>query len=287
MKINHIAAAAIVIACLVSGCASVNKAGRDASTQAKTFAPITDKAVVYIYRDEILGAAIKLHVSVDGVAVGDTGPKSFLQLALPPGPHTITSRGEETSSLSLDTQVGQTYYVWQEVKMGMWSANSMLHKVDTAKGQDGVRKCDLLQTDAPAFRVSDGSVVKPAAPSTSDKTAEAAPVPTSTEPASGDVQTAAVAAPATSARAESTAPKSPAEGSVQAEGGPASLDSRVSVPMFNAAQNLAAIHQCDRMVRVRSIDGDNAHLFSTCPGGGAALEIVCNGGSCHEGAPQS
>lgn len=269
MKINHIAAAAIVIACLVSGCASVNKAGRDASTQAKTFAPITDKAVVYIYRDEILGAAIKLHVSVDGVAVGDTGPKSFLQLALPPGPHTITSRGEKTASLSLDTQAGQTYYVWQEVKMGMWSANSMLHKVDTAKGQDGVRECELLQTDAPAFRVSDGSVVKPAAPSTSDKTSEATAVPTSTEPASDEVQTAASVAPATSA-----------------EGGPASLDSRVSVPMFNAAQNLAAIHQCDRMVRVRSIDGDNAHLFSTCPGGGAALEIVCNGGSCHEGAPQ-
>lgn len=267
MKINHLAAAAIAIACLVSGCASVNKAGRDASAQAKTFAPITDKAVVYIYRDEILGAAIKLHVSVDGVVVGDTGPKSFLQLALPPGPHTITSRGEKTASLSLDTQAGQTYYVWQEVKMGMWSANSMLHKVDTAKGQDGVRECELLRTDAPAFRISDGSVVKPASPTTSEKTAEvaAAPTPLSTEPASSDIRTAAA---------------------VQAEGGPASLDSRVSAPMFNAAQNLAAIHQCDRMVRVRSIDGDNAHLFSTCPGGGTALEIVCNGPSCHEGAPQ-
>jgi len=56
--------------------------------------------------------------------------------------------------------------------------------------------------------------------------------------------------------------------------------------MFNAAQNLAAIHQCDRMIRVRSVDGANAHFFSTCPAGGAALEIVCNGADCHEGAPQ-
>lgn len=272
MKLRHIAVAAIVIACLVSGCASVNKAGRDASTQAKTFSPITDKAVVYIYRDEILGSAIKLHVSVDGIVVGDTGPKSFLQLALPPGPHTITSRGEKIASLSLDTQAGQTYYVWQEVKMGMWSANSMLHKVDTEKGQDGVRECELLRTDAPAFRMPDGNAVKAAASTGSDKTADVSAAPTSTDPVAGD-------APKTSTAA-------PVDGSVQAEGSPASLDSRVTVPMFNAAQNLAAVHQCDRMIRVHSVEGDNARLYSTCPGGGATLEIVCNGASCHEGAPQ-
>jgi len=291
MKIQHIAAAAIAIACLVSGCASVNKAGRDSDTQAKTFAPVTDKAVVYIYRDEILGAAIKLHVAVDGVAVGDTGPKSFLQLALPPGPHTITSRGEKTSSLSLDAQAGQTYYVWQEVKMGMWSANSLLHKVDTEKGQDGVRDCDLLQTYAAAFRMPDGSASKPVAVATSDTATERhiASTSMSTEATPGDVQatgTTAVAPAAPATPSAPSAPAAPVDGSVQAEGGPASLDSRVTVPMFNAAQNLAAIHQCDRMIRVRSVDGDNAHLFSTCPGGGAALEIVCNGADCHEGAPQ-
>ena len=147
MKIQHIAAAAIAIACLVSGCASVNKAGRDSDTQAKTFAPVTDKAVVYIYRDEILGAAIKLHVAVDGIAVGDTGPKSFLQLALPPGQHTITSRGEKTSSLSLDTQAGQTYYVWQEVKMGMLSGGSKLQLVAEDVGRKGVTESTRIQAN--------------------------------------------------------------------------------------------------------------------------------------------
>ncbi|HVI53470.1 MAG TPA: DUF2846 domain-containing protein [Luteibacter sp.] len=256
MKLRHIATAAIVVACLVSGCASVNKADRNASTQAKTFSPITDKAVVYIYRDEILGSAIKLHVSVDGIVVGDTGPKSFLQLALPPGPHTITSRGEKIASLSLDTQAGQTYYVWQEVKMGMWSANSMLHAVDTTKGQDGVRECELLQTEAPAFRMPDAHAMRTDAPVAD----------TSTQSASDAAQA--------SGR------------SLQTEGGPASLDPRVTVPMFNAAQNIAAIHQCDRLVRVRNVEGDNAHLFSTCPSGGAPLEIICNGANCHEGPPQ-
>jgi hypothetical protein len=276
MKIRHIAVAAIVIACLVSGCANVNKASKDASTQAKTFSPITDKAVVYIYRDEILGAAIKLPVTVDGVMAGETGPKSFLQLALPPGQHTITSVGEKNSTLSLDTQAGQTYYVWQEVKMGIFVARSALHKVDKEKGQDGVRECALLQTAAPALRMPDGHAMKPVATAASDKPADRVASPPSTEPAPGDVPTTSVAAPGAA----------PVDGSIQAEGGPASLDSRVTVPMFNAAQNLAAIHQCDRMLRVHSVDGDNAHLYSTCPGGGAALEIVCNGASCHEAAPQ-
>jgi hypothetical protein len=281
MKIRHIAVAAIVIACLVSGCASVNKAGRDASTQAKTFSPITDKAVVYIYRDEILGAAIKLPVTVDGVVVGETGPKSFLQLALPPGPHTITSMGEKNSSLSLDTQPGQTYYVWQEVKVGMWAARSMLHKVDTSKGQDGVRECDLLETSAPAFRMPDGHASKATAPATPVTPVATDNVPAATTPAESvpdNVQSARVVEPSAATPA--------ADGSAIAEGGPASLDSRVTAPMFNAAQNLAAIHQCDRMVRVRNVEGDNAHLYSTCPGAGAPLEIVCNGANCHEGAPQ-
>jgi hypothetical protein len=287
MKLHHIAAAAIVIACLVSGCASVNKAGRDASAQAKTFSPITDKAVVYIYRDEILGSAIKLPVTVDGIVVGETGPKSFLELALPPGPHTITTMGEKGSSLSLDAQAGQTYYYWQEVKVGMWAARSMLHKVDTEKGQNGVRECELLQTAAPAFRMPDGRATKPVAPAASDKRAEDAAPPTSTDSVSGNTSTGAPVA-GTTPVAASASPVSatPADGSVQAEGGPASLDSRVTVPMFNAAQNLAAMHQCDRMIRVHSVDGDNARLYSTCPGGGAALEIVCNGANCHEGAPQ-
>ena len=283
MKLRHIAVAAIVIACLVSGCASVNKAGRDASTQAKTFSPITDKAVVYIYRDEILGSAIKLPVTVDGIVVGETGPKSFLQLALPPGTHTITTMGEKGSSLSLDAQPGQTYYYWQEVKMGMWAARSMLHKVDTAKGQDGVRECELLQTAAPAFRMPSGNAVNTPAPTASDKAADASAMakPAPASPASNDVQTTDTAAPAVPAPRVTAA-----DGSVQAEGGPAALDSRVTAPMFNAAQNLAAVHQCDRMIRVHSVEGDNARLYSMCPGGGAALEIVCNGASCHEGAPQ-
>lgn len=66
----------------------------------------------------------------------------------------------------------------------------------------------------------------------------------------------------------------------------AALDSRIGKPMFEAAQNVASAHQCERMLRVRSVDGDNAHFFSRCDSGGAPIEILCNATSCHEGPPQ-
>jgi hypothetical protein len=39
---------------------------------------------------------------------------------------------------------GKIYYVWQEVKMGMFSARSALHQVDAAKGQKGVEESKLV-----------------------------------------------------------------------------------------------------------------------------------------------
>jgi hypothetical protein len=154
MKWNHLAAlAAIVVVSAISGCASVQKADQGASTRAKVFAPLTDKGVVYVYRDELLGAAIKMPVKVDDLVAGQTGPKSFLQLALSPGHHTIASLTEKDATVSLDVEAGKTYYVWQEVKMGLMSARSALHVVSADVGKAGVRKCDLLQTEAAGLRM--------------------------------------------------------------------------------------------------------------------------------------
>ena len=154
MKWNHLAAlAAIVVVSTLSGCASVQKADPGASDRAKVFAPLTDKAVVYVYRDETFGAAIKMPVKVDEYIAGQTGPKSFLQLALSPGHHTIASLTEKDDTLPLDVEAGQTYYVWQEVKMGLMAARSKLHLVSADVGKAGVRKCDLLQTEATSLRM--------------------------------------------------------------------------------------------------------------------------------------
>lgn len=278
MKLQYIAIAAIAAACAISGCASVHKAGQDADARAKMFAPVADKAVVYIYRNEIMGAAIKLPVLVDGVAVGDTGPRSFLEVALPDGAHVITSKGEKDSTLSLNTTAGQVYYVWQEVKMGMWAASSMLHHVDATKGKAGVNESKLLETEAPAFRVSGDAIVKPTAPAEAAQPAHAA--------APAAPATMVDPAPPAPPVAVANVPATEASGPAPAENGLAVLDARIGKPMFEAAQDIASAHHCDRLLRVRSVDGDNAHLFSKCNGTTTPIEILCNGAACHEGAPQ-
>ena len=46
----------------------------------------------------------------------------------------------------VDAQPGNTYYIWQEVKMGMMSAGSKLHVVDAAQGKKGVGETSLAAT---------------------------------------------------------------------------------------------------------------------------------------------
>jgi PBP1b-binding outer membrane lipoprotein LpoB len=117
-----IAVVALVGVLGMTGCASVPMAPKAMDAQAKQFQPAPDKAKVYIYRNEVMGSAIKMPVLIDNVEVGDTVSKTYIEKDLAPGPHTITSKSEKDSSLTIDMLAGKVYYVWQEIKMGMFAA---------------------------------------------------------------------------------------------------------------------------------------------------------------------
>ena len=140
------AAAAIAGGMALTGCASVPMASPEKDQQAKTYAVKPGKANIYVYRNENFGAAIKLPVVADGKAVGDTAAKTYLLLEAAPGRHTLVSKAENDSTLEVDTQAGQNYFVWQEVKMGVMSARSKLQLVDEATGKAGVEECKLAET---------------------------------------------------------------------------------------------------------------------------------------------
>jgi PBP1b-binding outer membrane lipoprotein LpoB len=140
-----LAAVVLVGVLVMSGCASVPMASKSADVQAKQFAPAADKATVYIYRNESFGAAIKMPLLIDNVAVGDTASKTYVVKQLAPGSHTITSKTEKDSSITIDMLAGQIYYIWQEVKMGVFAARSELHVVDEQKGHAGVQESTLIE----------------------------------------------------------------------------------------------------------------------------------------------
>lgn len=143
---NFVAALSAILVLLLSGCASVPMAPLDQDTKAKDFSPIPNKASLYIYRNESFGAAIPMTVSVNGKALGQTAAQTYFRLNLTPGKYNVESHAENVSNLPLATEAGKNYFVWQEVKMGMWMARSLLQQTDEATGRAGVMESKLIAT---------------------------------------------------------------------------------------------------------------------------------------------
>jgi PBP1b-binding outer membrane lipoprotein LpoB len=144
--LRSIASAALIAAVVVfSGCASVPMASAEADAAAKSYKINPKKANVYVYRNENFGGAVKMPVLIDNMAVGDTAAKTYIFKQVDPGSRIITSKTENDATLTIDAKPGKNYFVWQEVKMGAFSAGSKLHLVDESTGKAGVETCKLVQ----------------------------------------------------------------------------------------------------------------------------------------------
>lgn len=137
---------AAVVASSLVGCASVPLGDVKQDAALKTFTVPADKAGVYIYRNESMGAAVKMDVELDGSAIGQTAAKTYLYKELAPGKHTLVSKAENMDSIEIDAKPGALNYVWQEVKMGVMYARTKLHLVNEAEGQKGVLETKLAAT---------------------------------------------------------------------------------------------------------------------------------------------
>jgi hypothetical protein len=137
---------AALLSILVSGCASVPMASLDDDAKAKTFSTSPTKSSIYLYRNENFGGVIPLTVSLDGKMAGQTAAMTYFLWEVEPGSHEIASHAENVSTLKLSTEAGKAYYVWQEVKMGLWMARSQLQQVDEATGRKAVAECKRAQS---------------------------------------------------------------------------------------------------------------------------------------------
>jgi PBP1b-binding outer membrane lipoprotein LpoB len=142
---RYLSLGAIVLALFVSGCVSVPMASMEKDKSAKSFTVKPGMANIYVYRNETMGAAIKMPVVMDGKIVGDTAAKTYLLLEVAPGTHTLISKTENDSTLSVNAVAGRNYFVWQEVKMGGFSARSLLQLVDETTGRAAVAECNLIE----------------------------------------------------------------------------------------------------------------------------------------------
>ena len=137
---------ATVITYGLIGCASVPMGDVKQDATLKTFPIPVDKAGVYIYRNESIGAAVKMDVELNGKAIGQTAANTYLYKEVEPGKHIISSKAENTDSIEIDAKPGTLSYIWQEVKMGILYARTKLHLVDETKGKKGVLETKLAET---------------------------------------------------------------------------------------------------------------------------------------------
>lgn len=128
---------------LLGGCASVQMASEAEDAAAKKFTAKPGMSRIYVYRNETMGAAIKMPVSIDGQIIGETASKTYLMKDVTPGAHVVRSHTESTPELSVKTDANKVYFVWQEVKMGMWQAGSALQLMDQLRGRDEIMECKL------------------------------------------------------------------------------------------------------------------------------------------------
>lgn len=120
------------------GCASVPMGDAKKDAELKSFTSKPDVAGLFIYRNESIGAAIRMDVEVDGKPVGQTAAKTYFYKEVAPGRHTVTSKSENTDTIEVDTMAGKLYYIWQEVKMGLLYARTKLTLVSEEEGKKGV-----------------------------------------------------------------------------------------------------------------------------------------------------
>lgn len=129
---------------MATGCATVPQASPDDDALAKQHVAAQDRSLIYLYRNEIFGAAIPMQVSIDGQTAGKTVAYSYFLWDVPPGVHTITSYGEKDFTLTITTKAGEIHYVRQEIKAGFWTFRSKLYEVNEDEGRKAIKACKLI-----------------------------------------------------------------------------------------------------------------------------------------------
>jgi hypothetical protein len=126
-------------------CTSVPLGSPEEDNRAKNRDAHPAKSTIYLYRHETLGFAAPMTVSLNGRPAGRTLGQTYFMWEVEPGRHSITSHAENVAAVHLVTEPGRAYYVWQEVKVGVWSARSMLHEVDAQIGRTGMAECMIVK----------------------------------------------------------------------------------------------------------------------------------------------
>lgn len=145
MKPKFLLLSAAVAAILSSGCASVPMDTPEHDAAAKRFdPPPAGYSGLYIYRNAMLGTAVKKTVWVDGQYLGPLGYDTFFYRLVKPGPHTIATQSEwGVNETDFEAEEGRNFFFQQKFLFGLFQARAQLYEVPEGKGMKHAAKLKL------------------------------------------------------------------------------------------------------------------------------------------------
>ena len=145
--------AAILVAASVAaaGCVFVPTAPPELQAVALTFKPSPGMARIYVHRaGGAFGGASKLSVAIDSQIVGRTAAGTYLMVELAPGLRRVSSpAGENESGVSLDAVADSVYFVKLWPKMGFFSADSGMERMDPTEARSGIATARMVPSTWP------------------------------------------------------------------------------------------------------------------------------------------
>jgi hypothetical protein len=118
----------------------VNYVADTDKTKHPTGVQAADKALIYVLRPTMMGNKIQTKLAVDGEWKGVNRGNNYFFFSLAPGQHYFCSRAENRSVLALKVEAGKTYYLQQEIRMGMMKARNELAVMDDDKAKEKLAK---------------------------------------------------------------------------------------------------------------------------------------------------
>jgi len=140
-----IVATTLIFGALLAGCATVSMAPLEEDKARKEFSnPSQDVAGLYIYRNSIVGGALKKTLYIDGEIIGESAPMTYFYLDIQPGRRVLSTESEFSDNFfALDAKGGKNYYVHHYIKLGLFVGGANLKLVSQEEGKKGVLESKL------------------------------------------------------------------------------------------------------------------------------------------------
>ena len=141
--------AVLCLILLVAGCASTPQTSHEQDTDAKQFGTHPNAGTIYVYRTEFDHLEDQTVLYANGRLIGATLPGTYFRLDLPPGRHLLHGIAADTGRITLDTRIGELYFV----ELTVVEAQSNFRLVSDEVGRSRIVKCcALLENWAPGQR---------------------------------------------------------------------------------------------------------------------------------------